>query len=109
MECPGEKMVKLKKLYGLDITELTSDAIAVPIFVSKMIHCIHWTHVYKLPGFYRKAPQMLQKNQLKDKLNKDPCVQKIQLDNWKHEPHVLAACLKDFFREMPNPLLKTES
>lgn len=108
-KCPGEKMIKLKKLYAIHLSELTNDDIGVPVFVNKMIHCIRWTNISKLPGFYRKAPQMQQKNHLKDKLNKDPVLQKIKLENWKCEPHVLSACLKDFFRELPDPLLKTEN
>ena len=77
--------------------------------MSKMIHFIEWQSLHRVSGFYRKAPQMQQKNQLKEKLNKDPLLKNIKLENWSKEPHVLSSCLKDFFRELPQPLLKTQN
>lgn len=97
--CPGPKLIKLKKLYTLPLTDLTNENIRAPTVMLRIISFVEWNFLHRVPGFYRKAPQMQQKNQLKEKLNKDPLLKNIKLEDWANEPHVLSSCLKDFFFE----------
>ena len=105
--CPGPKLIKLKCLYGIKLLDLVHDVDKdpIPAVVNKMIYQIQWKKLHQTEGFYRKGPATTKKKEFKNILNKDPLLKKIDWPYWTNHPHVISSCFKEFFRELPEPLL----
>lgn len=73
-----------------------------------MIDFIQDNHICDFEGFYRKAGGKIRVKELREKLDKDPYLVKTDLKEFLHEPHVVAGVFKEFFRDLPEPLISAD-
>ncbi|CAB3374023.1 Hypothetical predicted protein [Cloeon dipterum] len=91
------------KVFGVPLLRLITGDIKVPIVVDRLINTIEMYGIYT-EGIYRKSGVNSKVRELKANIEQD--LDKVNLESY--QVHVLAAVLKSFFREMPEPLLTYE-
>ncbi|XP_039503928.1 unconventional myosin-IXAb isoform X2 [Pimephales promelas] len=89
--------------FGVELSRLTSDERAVPLVVEKLINYIEMHGLYT-EGIYRKSGST---NKIKElKLGLDTDANSVSLDDYNI--HVIASVLKQWLRDLPNPLMTFE-
>ncbi|KAI4877297.1 hypothetical protein NFI96_011846 [Prochilodus magdalenae] len=89
--------------FGVELSRLTSDERAVPLVVEKLINYIEMHGLYT-EGIYRKSGST---NKIKElKMGLDTDANSVNLDDYNI--HVIASVLKQWLRDLPNPLLTFE-
>ncbi|XP_026774403.3 unconventional myosin-IXAb isoform X2 [Pangasianodon hypophthalmus] len=89
--------------FGVELSQLTSDDKAVPQVVEKLINYIEMHGLYT-EGIYRKSGST---NKIKElKLGLDTDANAVNLDDYNI--HVIASVLKQWLRDLPNPLMTFE-
>uniref|UniRef100_A0A8B9LK39 Myosin IXAb n=1 Tax=Astyanax mexicanus TaxID=7994 RepID=A0A8B9LK39_ASTMX len=89
--------------FGVELSRLTSDERAVPLVVEKLINYIEMHGLYT-EGIYRKSGST---NKIKElKLGLDTDANTVNLDDYNI--HVIASVLKQWLRDLPNPLMTFE-
>ncbi|KAA0724729.1 Unconventional myosin-IXa [Triplophysa tibetana] len=89
--------------FGVELTRLTSDERTVPLVVEKLINYIEMHGLYT-EGIYRKSGSTNKIKELKQGLDTD--VNGVNLDDYNI--HVIASVLKQWLRDLPNPLMTFE-
>uniref|UniRef100_A0A671LQL3 Unconventional myosin-IXa-like n=1 Tax=Sinocyclocheilus anshuiensis TaxID=1608454 RepID=A0A671LQL3_9TELE len=89
--------------FGVELSRLTSDERAVPLVVEKLINYIEMHGLYT-EGIYRKSGSTNKIKELKQGLDTD--VNSVNLDDYNI--HVIASVLKQWLRDLPNPLMTFE-
>ncbi|KAJ6220970.1 hypothetical protein RDWZM_006782 [Blomia tropicalis] len=92
-----------KLIFGSPLTKLISDECRIPWVVEQLITKIELKGLYT-EGIYRKSGTSSKINELKQRFDEE--IPDLDLD--QYSIHVLAATLKLFFREMPEPLMTYE-
>ncbi|MCJ8736085.1 hypothetical protein PDJAM_G00254800 [Pangasius djambal] len=89
--------------FGVELSQLTSDDRAVPQVVEKLINYIEMHGLYT-EGIYRKSGST---NKIKElKMGLDTDANAVNLDDYNI--HVIASVLKQWLRDLPNPLMTFE-
>ncbi|XP_026856772.2 unconventional myosin-IXAb isoform X2 [Electrophorus electricus] len=89
--------------FGVELSRLTSDERAVPLVVEKLINYIEMHGLYT-EGIYRKSGST---NKIKElKMGLDTDANSVNLDDYNI--HVIASVLKQWLRDLPNPLMTFE-
>ncbi|XP_053497500.1 unconventional myosin-IXAb isoform X3 [Ictalurus furcatus] len=89
--------------FGVELSQLTSDDRAVPVVVEKLINYIEMHGLYT-EGIYRKSGST---NKIKElKMGLDTDANAVNLDDYNI--HVIASVLKQWLRDLPNPLMTFE-
>ncbi|XP_060770576.1 unconventional myosin-IXAb isoform X2 [Neoarius graeffei] len=89
--------------FGVELSQLTSDDRAVPLVVEKLINYIEMHGLYT-EGIYRKSGST---NKIKElKMGLDTDANAVTLDDYNI--HVIASVLKQWLRDLPNPLMTFE-
>ncbi|MCI4381971.1 hypothetical protein PGIGA_G00258110 [Pangasianodon gigas] len=89
--------------FGVELSQLTSDDKAVPQVVEKLINYIEMHGLYT-EGIYRKSGST---NKIKElKMGLDTDANAVNLDDYNI--HVIASVLKQWLRDLPNPLMTFE-
>ncbi|XP_050955133.1 unconventional myosin-IXAb isoform X3 [Labeo rohita] len=91
------------KKFGVELSRLTSDERAVPLVVEKLINYIEMHGLYT-EGIYRKSGSTNKIKELKQGLDTD--ANSVNLDDYNI--HVIASVLKQWLRDLPNPLMTFE-
>ncbi|XP_046714950.1 unconventional myosin-IXAb isoform X1 [Silurus meridionalis] len=89
--------------FGVELSQLTSDDRAVPQVVENLINYIEMHGLYT-EGIYRKSGSTNKIKELKLGLDTDATV--VNLDDYNI--HVIASVLKQWLRDLPNPLMTFE-
>uniref|UniRef100_A0A8C1IPB3 Myosin IXAb n=1 Tax=Cyprinus carpio TaxID=7962 RepID=A0A8C1IPB3_CYPCA len=89
--------------FGVELSRLTSDERAVPLVVEKLINYIEMHGLYT-EGIYRKSGSTNKSKELKQGLDTDE--NSVNLDDYNI--HVIASVLKQWLRDLPNPLMTFE-
>uniref|UniRef100_A0A672SLP8 Unconventional myosin-IXa-like n=1 Tax=Sinocyclocheilus grahami TaxID=75366 RepID=A0A672SLP8_SINGR len=89
--------------FGVELSRLTSDERAVPLVVEKLINYIEMHGLYT-EGIYRKSGSTNKIKELKQGLDTD--ANSVNLDDYNI--HVIASVLKQWLRDLPNPLMTFE-
>ncbi|XP_060743517.1 unconventional myosin-IXAb isoform X2 [Tachysurus vachellii] len=89
--------------FGVELSQLTSDDRAVPLVVEKLINYIEMHGLYT-EGIYRKSGSTNKIKELKMGLDTDAIA--VNLDDYNI--HVIASVLKQWLRDLPNPLMTFE-
>ncbi|XP_051739248.1 unconventional myosin-IXAb isoform X15 [Ctenopharyngodon idella] len=89
--------------FGVELSRLTSDERAVPLVVEKLINYIEMHGLYT-EGIYRKSGSTNKIKELKQGLDTD--ANSVSLDDYNI--HVIASVLKQWLRDLPNPLMTFE-
>uniref|UniRef100_A0AAR2KR15 Myosin IXA n=1 Tax=Pygocentrus nattereri TaxID=42514 RepID=A0AAR2KR15_PYGNA len=89
--------------FGVELSRLTNDERAVPLVVEKLINYIEMHGLYT-EGIYRKSGSTNKIKELKMGLDTDS--NSVNLDDYNI--HVIASVLKQWLRDLPNPLLTFE-
>lgn len=92
-----------KVIFGAPISKLVSEECRIPLIVEQLITKIELKGLYT-EGIYRKSGTSSKINELKQLFD----AQLADIDFDQYSVHVLAATLKLFFREMPEPLMTYE-
>uniref|UniRef100_A0A8C1SX16 Myosin IXAb n=1 Tax=Cyprinus carpio TaxID=7962 RepID=A0A8C1SX16_CYPCA len=87
--------------FGVELSRLTSDERAVPLVVEKLINYIEMHGLYT-EGIYRKSGSTNKSKELKQGLDTGD----VNLDDYNI--HVIASVLKQWLRDLPNPLMTFE-
>uniref|UniRef100_A0AAR2LZJ3 Myosin IXA n=1 Tax=Pygocentrus nattereri TaxID=42514 RepID=A0AAR2LZJ3_PYGNA len=90
-------------VFGVELSRLTNDERAVPLVVEKLINYIEMHGLYT-EGIYRKSGSTNKIKELKMGLDTDS--NSVNLDDYNI--HVIASVLKQWLRDLPNPLLTFE-
>ncbi|XP_044577050.1 unconventional myosin-IXb-like isoform X3 [Cotesia glomerata] len=93
-----------RKVFGVPLYKLDCGDGKVPLVVDRLITTIEIHGLYT-EGLYRKSGVSSKVRELKVKMDEED-LQNIDFENY--QVHVLAAVLKSFFRDMPEPLLTFE-
>uniref|UniRef100_A0AAY4E4Z7 Unconventional myosin-IXa-like n=1 Tax=Denticeps clupeoides TaxID=299321 RepID=A0AAY4E4Z7_9TELE len=89
--------------FGVELSRLTSEDRAVPLVVEKLINYIEMHGLYT-EGIYRKSGST---NKIKElKMGLDADANSMNLDDYNI--HVIASVLKQWLRDLPNPLMTFE-
>ncbi|CAL8243937.1 unnamed protein product [Lota lota] len=89
--------------FGVEVSRLTNDERSVPLVVEKLINYIEMHGLYT-EGIYRKSGSTNKIRELKQGLDTD--VDSMTLDDYTI--HVIASVLKQWLRDLPNPLMTFE-
>ncbi|XP_012530085.1 unconventional myosin-IXa isoform X1 [Monomorium pharaonis] len=92
------------KVFGVPLYKLDCGDGKVPLVVDRLITTIEMHGLYT-EGIYRKSGVSSKVRELKMKMDEGD-LEKVDFENY--QVHVLAAVLKSFFRDMPEPLLTYE-
>nr|XP_034195851.1 unconventional myosin-IXAa-like isoform X1 [Osmia lignaria]XP_034195852.1 unconventional myosin-IXAa-like isoform X1 [Osmia lignaria]XP_034195853.1 unconventional myosin-IXAa-like isoform X1 [Osmia lignaria] len=92
------------KVFGVPLYKLDCGDGKVPVVVDRLITTIEMHGLYT-EGIYRKSGVSSKVKELKLKMDEGD-LEKVDFENY--QVHVLAAVLKSFFRDMPEPLLTFE-
>ncbi|XP_071857955.1 unconventional myosin-IXa isoform X3 [Bombus fervidus] len=105
-ECGKEASHEMnsRKIFGVPLYKLDCGDGKVPIVVDRLITTIEMHGLYT-EGIYRKSGVSSKVKELKVKMDEGD-LEKVDFENY--QVHVLAAVLKSFFRDMPEPLLTFE-
>ncbi|XP_024945038.1 unconventional myosin-IXa isoform X2 [Cephus cinctus] len=93
-----------RKVFGIPLYKLDCGDGKVPLVVDRLITTIEMHGLYT-EGIYRKSGVSSKVRELKMKMDEGE-LEKVDFKNY--QVHVLAAVLKSFFRDMPEPLLTFE-
>lgn len=93
-----------RKVFGIPLFKLDCGDGKVPLVVDRLITTIEMHGLYT-EGLYRKSGVSSKVKELKLKMD-EGALEKVDFENY--QVHVLAAVLKSFFRDMPEPLLTFE-
>ncbi|XP_078052595.1 unconventional myosin-IXb isoform X2 [Augochlora pura] len=93
-----------RKVFGVHLYKLDCGDGKVPLVVDRLITTIEMHGLYT-EGIYRKSGVSSKVKELKQKMDEGD-LEKVDFENY--QVHVLAAVLKSFFRDMPEPLLTFE-
>lgn len=93
-----------RKVFGIPLFKLDCGDGKVPLVVDRLITTIEMHGLYT-EGIYRKSGVSSKVKELKVKMD-EGALEKVDFENY--QVHVLAAVLKSFFRDMPEPLLTFE-
>ncbi|XP_050446965.1 unconventional myosin-IXAa-like isoform X3 [Cataglyphis hispanica] len=96
--------VNSRKVFGVPLHKLDCGDGKVPLVVDRLITTIEMHGLYT-EGIYRKSGVSSKVRELKMKMDEGD-LEKVDFENY--QVHVLAAVLKSFFRDMPEPLLTYE-
>ncbi|XP_045083103.1 unconventional myosin-IXAb isoform X2 [Coregonus clupeaformis] len=89
--------------FGVELSRLTSEERTVPLVVEKLINYIEMHGLYT-EGIFRKSGST---NKIKElRLGLDTDVSSMNLDDYNI--HVIASVLKQWLRDLPNPLMTFE-
>lgn len=97
--------INYRKVFGIPLHKLDFGDGKVPLVVDRLITTIEMHGLYT-EGIYRKSGVSSKVRELKMKMDEGD-LEKVDFENY--QVHVLAAVLKSFFRDMPEPLLTFES
>lgn len=106
----GAAALQSKVIFGAPLSKLVSEECRIPLIVEQLITKIELKGLYT-EGIYRKSGTSSKINELKgafDACGLDGLASGGLLDLDQYSVHVLAATLKLFFREMPEPLMTYE-
>ncbi|XP_046748909.1 unconventional myosin-IXAa-like isoform X5 [Diprion similis] len=106
-ECGKEGMtseLNPRKVFGIPLFKLDCGDGKVPLVVDRLITTIELHGLYT-EGLYRKSGVSSKVRELKSKMD-EGALEDVDFENY--QVHVLAAVLKSFFRDMPEPLLTFE-
>ncbi|XP_006608884.1 unconventional myosin-IXa-like isoform X3 [Apis dorsata] len=105
-ECGKEALHEMNshKVFGVPLYKLDCGDGKVPIVVDRLITTIEMHGLYT-EGIYRKSGVSSKVKELKLKMDEGD-LEGVDFENY--QVHVLAAVLKSFFRDMPEPLLTFE-
>ncbi|XP_043257794.1 unconventional myosin-IXAa-like isoform X1 [Colletes gigas] len=93
-----------RNVFGVPLYKLDCGDGKVPLVVDRLITTIEMHGLYT-EGIYRKSGVSSKVKELKLKMDEGD-LEKVDFENY--QVHVLAAVLKSFFRDMPEPLLTFE-
>jgi hypothetical protein len=93
-----------RKVFGVPLYKLDCGDGKVPLVVDRLITTIEMHGLYT-EGIYRKSGVSSKVKELKVKMDEGD-LERVDFENY--QVHVLAAVLKSFFRDMPEPLLTFE-
>ncbi|XP_033226545.1 unconventional myosin-IXb-like isoform X2 [Belonocnema kinseyi] len=93
-----------RHVFGVPLYKLDCGDGKVPLVVDRLITTIEMRGLYT-EGIYRKSGVSSKVKELKMKMDEGD-LEKVDFENY--QVHVLAAVLKSFFRDMPEPLLTYE-
>ncbi|XP_023707934.1 unconventional myosin-IXa isoform X6 [Cryptotermes secundus] len=93
------------RVFGVPLHQLAVGDGKVPIVVDRLITTIEMYGLYT-EGIYRKSGVSSKVKELKSRME-EGSIEGVNFQNY--QVHVLAAVLKSFFREMPEPLLTFDS
>ncbi|XP_046430250.1 unconventional myosin-IXa-like isoform X2 [Neodiprion fabricii] len=93
-----------RKVFGIPLFKLDCGDGKVPLVVDRLITTIELHGLYT-EGLYRKSGVSSKVKELKLKMD-EGALEDVDFENY--QVHVLAAVLKSFFRDMPEPLLTFE-
>ncbi|KAG7203587.1 hypothetical protein KM043_013630 [Ampulex compressa] len=96
--------INSRKVFGVPLYKLDCGDGKVPLVVDRLITTIEMHGLYT-EGIYRKSGVSSKVRELKMKMDEGD-LEKVDFENY--QVHVLAAVLKSFFRDMPEPLLTFE-
>lgn len=96
-----EKKEKKKNLFGTELEDLVPSDCLIPTVISKLLLHIK-LYGYKEEGIYRVPGVKSQIEELKSKLNLDPCLLETNLS--EYAIHDVSAVLKELLRHLPEPL-----
>uniref|UniRef100_A0A674AU16 Myosin IXAb n=1 Tax=Salmo trutta TaxID=8032 RepID=A0A674AU16_SALTR len=89
--------------FGVELSRLTSEERTVPLVVEKLINYIEMHGLYT-EGIFRKSGSTNKIKELRQGLDTD--VSSMNLDDYNI--HVIASVLKQWLRDLPNPLMTFE-
>ncbi|XP_041705844.2 unconventional myosin-IXAa [Coregonus clupeaformis] len=89
--------------FGVEVSRLTSEERTVPLVVEKLINYIEMHGLYT-EGIFRKSGSTNKIKELRQGLDTD--VSSMNLDDYNI--HVIASVLKQWLRDLPNPLMTFE-
>lgn len=101
--CRDNSKATNKAVFGAQLSSLLSENCRIPLVVEQLIAKIELKGLY-IEGIYRKSGTQSKIAELKSLFDAE--LPDIDLD--QYSIHVLAAALKSFFREMPEPLMTYE-
>uniref|UniRef100_A0A6G1SLV2 Rho GTPase-activating protein 32 n=1 Tax=Aceria tosichella TaxID=561515 RepID=A0A6G1SLV2_9ACAR len=93
-------------VFGLDLTEHTqkfSDDDAIPYIVKSCTKFIEKHGI--IFGIYRLSGMRVNIHKLRQDFDKDPKISMIDSESISNDAHAVACVLKQYFRELPTPLL----
>ncbi|XP_051155155.1 unconventional myosin-IXa-like isoform X1 [Leptopilina boulardi] len=96
--------INSRHVFGVPLYKLDCGDGKVPLVVDRLITTIEMRGLYT-EGIYRKSGVSSKVKELKMKMDEGD-LEKVDFENY--QVHVLAAVLKSFFRDMPEPLLTYE-
>ncbi|XP_044000848.1 unconventional myosin-IXAa-like isoform X2 [Aphidius gifuensis] len=96
--------INCRKVFGIPLHKLVFCDMKIPLVVNRLMETIEMHGLYT-EGLYRKSGVSSKVRELKIKIDEYD-LDKIDFSDY--QVHVLAAVLKSFFRDMPEPLLTFE-
>ncbi|KAJ8669058.1 hypothetical protein QAD02_000317 [Eretmocerus hayati] len=100
----GPHEINSRKVFGVPLYKLDCGDGKVPLVVDRLITTIELHGLYT-EGLYRKSGVSSKVKELKCKMDEGE-LERVDFEHY--QVHVLAAVLKSFFRDMPEPLLTFE-
>lgn len=97
---------QFSNVFGLDLTEHTqkySDDDAIPYIVKSCTKFIEKHGI--IFGIYRLSGMRVNIHKLRQDFDKDPKISMIDNESISNDAHAVACVLKQYFRELPTPLL----
>ncbi|KAH9424357.1 Unconventional myosin-IXb [Dermatophagoides pteronyssinus] len=101
--CGNNNKSSNKLIFGSPLSSLVTEECRIPLVVEHLIAKIELKGLYA-EGIYRKSARLTSITELKQMFD----AQRLDIDLDHYSVHVLAGCLKLFFREMPEPLMTYE-
>lgn len=102
-KCGENSKSSNRLIFGAPLASLVSEQLRIPLVVDQLITKIELKGLYT-EGIYRKSARLTSIDEVRQKF--DSRQGDVDLD--LYTVHVLAGCLKLFFREMPEPLMTYE-
>lgn len=88
-------------MFGADLTSLVDDECPVPLVIENLMTNIELRGLF-IEGIYRKSGTIVQIKQIRRRIELAPDLERLSFE--AVNVHVMAALVKMFFREMPEPL-----
>ncbi|KAK4219010.1 hypothetical protein QBC37DRAFT_166256 [Rhypophila decipiens] len=108
---PAPQMAPTKPMFGITLTRLYErDGHAVPMVVYQCIQAVNLFGL-QVEGIYRLSGSLPHVNRLKAQFDTDPNSEHLDFrnpENFFHDVNGVAGLLKQFFRDLPDPLLTNE-
>ncbi|KAG8454853.1 hypothetical protein GDO86_001176 [Hymenochirus boettgeri] len=86
--------------FGVHVADLTNEKTSVPVVMEMLLEYLEIHGLYS-EGIYRKSGAANRMRELKESLEKDPSM--VKLDNYPI--HAITGILKQWLRELPEPLM----